>query len=81
MSQTTLELIKDIIYLLPILGLIWKAATMASTIKQNVKDIEELKTVTKEQNVAILESLKQMNQALADIKTDVAVLKADKEKK
>ena len=35
--------IKDIIYMLPLAGLIWKASTQASQIKQNTKDIETLK--------------------------------------
>lgn len=80
MSQATIDLIKDIIYLIPICTLIWKAASMSAKIKENSKDIEDLKNLAKEQNTAILASLEKMNQALSEIRTDVAVLKADRKK-
>ena len=33
-----IEWLKDVLYLLPVAGLIWKAAVMSSKIKQNEKD-------------------------------------------
>lgn len=67
--------IKDIIYLLPVAGLIWKAAMMSSKIKQNEKDIEEIKNDVKDQNRNILEALDRINTTMLSIQNDVTILK------
>lgn len=67
--------IKDIVYLLPIAGLIWKAAMMSSKIKQNEKDIEEIKNDVKDQNRNILEALDRINTTMLSIQNDVTILK------
>lgn len=67
--------IKDVIYLLPIAGLIWKAAMMSSKIKQNEKDIEEIKDDVKDQNKNILEALDRINTTMLSIQNDVTILK------
>lgn len=68
--------LKDLLYILPVAGLIWKAAIMSSKIKQNEKDIAEMKTLSQKQNEAILASLDKMNTVMMEIQQDVAVLKA-----
>lgn len=68
--------IKDVIYLLPVAGLIWKAAMMSSKIKQNEKEIEEIKGDVKDQNKNILEALDRINTTMLSIKCDVEILKA-----
>ena len=67
--------IKDVIYLLPVAALIWKASQLSAKIKQNEKDIEILKGDLKDQNKQIIESLNNINATMADIKQEVAVLK------
>lgn len=67
--------IKDIVYLLPVAGLIWKAAMMSSKIKQNEKDIEEIKNDVKDQNRNILEALDRINTTMLSIQNDVTILK------
>lgn len=67
--------LKDIIYLLPIAGLIWKAAMMSSRIKQNEKEIEEIKGDVKDQNKNILEALDRINTTMLSIQNDVTILK------
>ena len=39
--------IKDLLYILPLLALVWKGAIMSAQIKSNTKDIEDLKAVVK----------------------------------
>lgn len=68
--------IKDLLYVLPLLALVWKGASMANQIKQNTKDIEDLKSVVKEQNSNIIESLDRINNTMLSIKCDVEILKA-----
>lgn len=68
--------IKDVIYMLPIAGLIWKASTQASQIKQNTKDIENLKAESENNQKQILSSLQNMNQIMSQLKTDVEIIKA-----
>lgn len=68
--------IKDLLYILPLLALVWKGALMSAQIKTNIKDIEELKSVVKEQNSNIIESLERMNTTMLSIQNDVTILKA-----
>ena len=71
-----IDWIRDVVYLLPIAGIIWKGALMSAKIKENAKEIEECKTVIQKQNDAIIESLNRLTNTMNDIKTDVSVLKA-----
>lgn len=73
--MSDLTWIKDIVYLLPVAGLIWKAAMMSSKIKQNEKDIEEIKNDVKDQNKNILEALDRINTTMLSIQNDVTILK------
>lgn len=68
--------ISDLIYLLPLAAIIWKGALMAGQIKENQKDIDELKRLTGEQNKQILESLNTLNASITEIKIDLAEIKA-----
>ena len=78
-----IEWIRDVIFLLPIAGIIWKGALMSAKIKENTKEIAECKSIIQKQNDviqrqndAIMTSLNAMTQAINDIRTDVSVLKA-----
>lgn len=73
--------ISDLIYLIPLAAIIWKGALMAAQIKENQKDIDELKRLTGEQNRQILESLNTLNASITEIKVDLAEIKAKREKK
>lgn len=75
------EWISDLIYLIPLAAIIWKGALMAAQIKENQKDIDELKRLTGEQNRQILESLNTLNASITEIKVDLAEIKAKREKK
>lgn len=68
--------IKDIIYILPLAGLIWKGATMNSQVKRNSEEIKECKDIIQKQNEAIISSLNKLTDTMNDIKLDVSVLKA-----
>ena len=68
--------ISDLIYLIPLAAIIWKGALMAAQIKENQKDIDELKRLTGEQNKQILESLNTLNASITEIKVDLAEIKA-----
>ena len=70
------EWISDLIYLIPLAAIIWKGALMAAQIKENQKDIDELKRLTGEQNKQILESLNTLNASITEIKVDLAEIKA-----
>ena len=70
------EWISDLIYLIPLAAIIWKGALMAAQIKENQKDIDELKRLTGEQNKQILESLNTLNTSITEIKVDLAEIKA-----
>ena len=73
--------ISDLIYLIPLAAIIWKGALMAAQIKENQKDIDELKRLTGEQNKQILDSLNSLNASITEIKVDLAEIKAKREKK
>lgn len=67
--------IAGIIYLLPIIGVIWKAATLSSRVNQNEKDIKEVKQLQAENNKAVLDALKQLNDTMEKVRLDVEILK------
>lgn len=78
-----IEWIRDVIFLLPIAGIIWKGALMSAKIKENAKEIEECKGIIQKQsdvitkqNETIMNTLSIMTNAINDIRTDVSVLKA-----
>lgn len=71
-----IEWLKDVIYLIPVAGLIWKAATMGARIKQNETDIKECKKIVDRQNESIISSLDKLQETMTEIRTDVSVLKA-----
>lgn len=67
--------IAGIIYLIPIATLIWKAATLSSRVNQNEKDIKEVKQLQAENNKAVLDALKQLNDTMEKVRLDVEILK------
>ena len=78
-----IEWIRDIIFLLPIAGIVWKGALMSAKIKENAKEIEECKKniqkqndIIQKQNDTIMNTLNAMTNAINDIRTDVSILKA-----
>ncbi len=71
-----IEWIRDIIYLLPIAGLIWSGATMANKIRQNEKDIEELKKENKENQNILVDKVNMLMESVQGIRIDLACLKA-----
>ena len=71
-----IEWLKDVIYLIPLMALVWKGASLSGKVKQNESDIKELKSGIKEQFSEILASLKSMNSIMQSLKTDIDVLKA-----
>ena len=52
-NMDKIDWLRDVIYLLPIAGIIWKGALMSAKIKENAKEIEECKNVIQKQNDAI----------------------------
>lgn len=77
--MSNLEWIKDVIYLLPIAGLIWKGATLSAKVKQNESDIRSLKESTKESSGEILKKLDIINDKLSTMQIDIAIVKDFKE--
>lgn len=77
--MSNLEWIKDVIYLLPIAGLIWKAATLSAKVKQNECDINEIKADTTKSSGEILKKLNLINEKLNLMQIDIAVFKDFKE--
>jgi hypothetical protein len=78
-----IEWIRDVIFLLPIAGIIWKGALMSAKIKENTKEIAECKSIIQKQNDVIqrqndtiMNTLNAMTNAINDIRTDVSVMKA-----
>lgn len=61
--------LKDVVFLIPIAGLIWKASSLSSKVKEHEAALKEIKTGLKEQVAEILKTL-------ADLKTDLEVIKA-----
>ena len=68
--------LKDIIYLIPIAGLIWKAATQNAQIKKNADDIKSIKTLTEKQNDEIIKALNRLNDSMQSIRCEIEVIKA-----
>lgn len=71
--------IAGVIYLIPIAALIWKAATLASRVTQNEKDIKEVKSLQAENNKAVLDALKQLNDTMEKVRLDVELIKLQKQ--
>lgn len=67
--------IAGILYLLPLGALVWKAATLSSRVTQNEKDIKEVKSLQAENNKAVLDALKQLNETMEKVRLDVEILK------
>lgn len=67
--------LKDILLLIPVFALVWKAAVMSSHIKQNEQDIANLKTVAQSQYNTILQKLDKMNDNMNALKLDLEILK------
>ena len=67
--------IAGILYLLPLGALVWKAATLSSRVTQNEKDIKEVKSLQAENNKAVLDALKQLNDTMEKVRLDVEILK------
>lgn len=72
--------IKDVVFILPVAGLIWKAATLSAKVKQNEGDIINLKSVVGSQNTEILNSLKQLNDSIMALRCEVEIIKALRKK-
>ena len=71
--------IAGVIYLIPVAALIWKAATLSSKVNQNEKDIKEVKQLQAENNKAVLDALKQLNETMEKVRLDVEILKIQKQ--
>ena len=71
-----IEWLRDILYIIPIAALIWKAAILSAKVRENETAIKEIKTLVQRQNEAILTSLDKMNTVMIEIQQDVAILKA-----
>ena len=78
-----IDWLRDVIYLLPIAGIIWKGALMSAKIKENAKEIKECKDiiqkqndVIQKQNDTIMNVLNNLTNSINDIRTDVSVMKA-----
>lgn len=71
--------IAGILYLLPFCALVWKAATLSSRVTQNEKDIKDVKTLQAENNKAVLDALKQLNETMEKVRLDVEILKIQKQ--
>lgn len=74
--MNNIEWIKDVIFILPIAGLIWRAAMQSAQIKQNTKDIESVKKDSETSQQKILSALNSMNSIMQQLKLDVEVIKA-----
>lgn len=74
--MNSIEWIKDVIFMLPIAGLIWKAAIQSAQMKQNTKDIESIKKDSETNQQKILGALNNMNSIMQQLKLDVEVIKA-----
>lgn len=75
-----IQWIRDIIYMIPVAALIWKAATQNAQIKKNTEDIKNIKTLVEKQNDEILKSLNRLNDSMQGIRCEVEVIKALRKK-
>ncbi len=71
--------IAGIIYLLPIIGVIWKAATLSSRVNQNEKDIKKLELAQAENNKAVLDALNKLNETMEKVKLDIEIIKIQRQ--
>lgn len=75
-----IQWLKDVIYILPLVGLVWKAATQNAQIKSNAEDIKELKEQIYSKNDEIIHSLNKLNESIQAIRCEVEVIKALRKK-
>lgn len=71
--------IAGIIYLIPIATLIWKAATLASRVNQNEKDIKKIEIAQAENNKAVLDALNKLNETMEKVKLDIEIIKIQRQ--
>jgi hypothetical protein len=75
-----IQWLKDVIYLLPIAGVIWKVATQNAQIKKNSDDIKSMKQLVEKQNDEIIKSLNRLNDSMQAIRCEIEVIKALRKK-
>lgn len=75
-----IQWLKDVLYLIPVGGLIWKAATQNAQIKSNAEDIKSIRTLVEKQNDEIIKSLNKLNESMQAVKCEVEVIKALRKK-
>ena len=68
--------IRDIIYIIPLAVLIWKAAIQNAQIKKNTEDIKSIKTLVEKQNDEIIKSLNKLNDSMQAVRCEVEIIKA-----
>lgn len=67
-----IEWLKDIIYILPLAALIWKAATLAAEQKSLRKEVDLLKSQNFAEKSALQQSLDKVIDDINDVKISVA---------
>lgn len=72
--------LRDILYFIPIAGLIWKAALQHAQIKKNSEDIKSMKGLVEKQNEEIIKSLNRLNDSMQAIRCEIEVIKALRKK-
>lgn len=73
--------LRDIIYVLPLAALIWKAAYLASEQKYQRKELEELQDIVARNKVLADDVMKSVASSLNDLKIAVARIETRLEKK
>ena len=73
--------LRDIIYVLPLAALIWKAAYLASEQKYQRKELEELQDIVARNKVLADDVMKSVANSLNDLKIAVARIETRLEKK
>lgn len=68
--------LRDVIYVIPVAILIWKAATQSAQIKRNTDDIKSIKSVVEKQNDEIIKMLNRMNESIQAVRCEVEIIKA-----
>ena len=75
-----IEWLKDIIYILPLAALIWKAATLAAEQKSLRKEVDLLKTQNFAEKSALQQSLDKVIDNISEVKISVARIETKLEK-
>ena len=76
-----IEWLKDIIYILPLAALIWKAASLASEQKYLRKEIDLLKTQNFAEKSALQQSLDKVIEDINEVKISVVRIETKLEEK